>query len=133
MAHMLVDLSEADLLAKLKNFEDHFVERKVVKDDKDWKKTAVAFANSAPVGLPAVLYIGARDNGDIETPQKNLDEAQKKFNVMMEKVYPRISYVTKIVNDGRLQALAIIIPGSDLRPHFINSSFGIRRPGLRSR
>jgi len=130
---MLVDLSEADLLAKLKNFEDHFVERKVVKDDKDWKKTAVAFANSAPVGLPAVLYIGARDNGDIETPQKNLDEAQKKFNVMMEKVYPRIPYVTKIVNDGRLQALAIIIPGSDLRPHFINSSFGIRRPGLRSR
>lgn len=43
----------------------------MVKDDKDWKKTAVAFANSVPVGLPAVLYIGVRDNGEIETPQRN--------------------------------------------------------------
>jgi hypothetical protein len=118
MTHVIVDLNEADLVAKLKNFEDHFVERKVVKDDKDWKKTAVAFANSAPIGLPAVLYIGVRDNGLIEAPQKNLDEAQKKFNSMMEKVYPRVPYVTKIINDGGLQALAVIIPGSESRPHF---------------
>ena len=53
-----VALSDADLLARMKNFEDHLVERKTVKDEKDWKKTAVAFANSVPVGLPAVLYIG---------------------------------------------------------------------------
>ena len=87
--HVLVDLTEADLLARMRNFEDHFVERKVVKDDKDWKKTAVAFANSAPVGLPAILYIGVRDDGTIEVPQKNLDEAQKKFNAMMQKVFPQ--------------------------------------------
>ena len=58
-----VELNEADLLARMRNFEDHLVERKVVKDEKDWKKTAVAFANSVPVGLPAVLYIGVRDTG----------------------------------------------------------------------
>src|SRR5208337_5496248 len=95
-----------------KNFEDHLVERKTIKDEKDWKKTAVAFANSAPVGLPAVLFIGVRDNGEIETPQKDLDEAQKKFNVQMERVYPRIAYVPKIINDNGQQALAVVIPNS---------------------
>ena len=41
------------------------------------------FANSAPVGLPAVLYIGVKDEGEIETPQRNLDEVQKKFNTQI--------------------------------------------------
>src|SRR5579872_4362802 len=94
---MITELTDVDLLARMKNFEDHLVERKTIKDEKDWKKTAVAFANSAPVGLPAVLYIGVRDNGEIETPQPNMDEAQKRFNRQMEKVYPRIAYVPKII------------------------------------
>src|SRR6266478_5069428 len=107
-----VDFTEADLLARMRNFEDHLVERKVSKDEKDWKKTAVAFANSAPVSLPAVLYIGVRDSGEIETPQQNLDEVEKKFNRQMEKVYPRIAYVPKVISDDGKQALAVIIPGS---------------------
>lgn len=53
-----VELNEADLLARMKNFEDHLVERKVVSDDIDWKKTAVAFANSAAVGIPAFCLSG---------------------------------------------------------------------------
>ena|ERR1700723_1020091 len=118
-----VELNESDLLARMRNFEDHLVERKTVKDERDWKKTAVAFANSVPVGLPAVLYIGVRDNGEIETPQYNLDEVEKKFNRQMEKVYPRIAYVPKIIaGDGR-QALAVVIPGSDLRPHFAGLAY----------
>ena len=59
-------LTEQDLLARLRNFEDHFVERKTAGDSKDWVKTAVAFANSAPVDLPCVLYIGVKNNGEIE-------------------------------------------------------------------
>jgi len=120
---MIVQLSDADLLARMRNCEDHFVERKTVKDDKDWKKTAVAFANSAPIGLPAVLYIGVRNSGEIETPQKDLDEIQKKFNAQMQRVYPRIAYVPKIVTENGQQALAVIIPGSDLRPHFAGLSY----------
>lgn len=118
-----VELNETDLLARMKNFEDHLVERKVVGDEKDWKKTAVAFANSVPVGVPAVLFIGVRDNGEIETPPKNLDEAQKKFNSIMKKVYPRIPYVTKIVSENGLQALAVIVYGSELRPHFAGLAY----------
>src|SRR5882724_9987147 len=98
--NVIVHLSEADLLARMKNFEDHLVERKTVKDEKDWRKAAAAFANSVPVGLPAILYIGVRNDGDIETPQKDLDEAQKRFNSQMQRVYPRIAYVPKIISEN---------------------------------
>lgn len=118
-----LELNEIDLLARMKNFEDHLVERKVVGDDKDWKKTAVAFANSVPVGIPAVLFIGVRNNGEIERPQRDLDEAQKKFNSMMKKVYPRIFYIPKTVFENGMQALAVIIPGSELRPHFAGLAY----------
>jgi len=121
-----VELNEADLLARMKNFEDHLVERKVVSDEKDWKKTAVAFANSAPVGIPAVLFIGVRNNGEVETPQRDLDEVQKRFNTRMKTVYPRVPYVTKTITENGLQAVAIIIPGSALRPHFAGLSY-VRR------
>jgi hypothetical protein len=124
--HLTVDLNEAELLAQMKNFENHLVERKTVKDERDWRKTAVAFANSVQVGLPAVLFIGVTDNGEIQTPQSNLDDIQKRFNTQMQKVYPRIQYVTKIVTENGRRALAVIIPGSELRPHFAGLSY-VRR------
>ena len=43
-----------------------------------------------------------------------------------ERVFPRISYVPKIVSENGQQALAVIIPGSDLRPHFAGLSY-VRR------
>lgn len=123
---MIVQLSDADLLARMKNFEDHLVERKTVADEGDWKKTVVAFANSAPAGVPAVLYIGVRNNGEIETPQKNLDDVQRKFNARMAGIYPRVGYIPKIINDNGQQALAVIIPQSELRPHFAGLAY-VRR------
>jgi len=45
-------LTEAKLLARLGNVEDPFVERKNAKDIKDALKTAVAFANTLPNGVP---------------------------------------------------------------------------------
>ena len=64
---------------------------------------------------------------EIETPQQNLDEVEKKFNRHMEKIYPRIAYVPKIITEenGR-QALAVVIPGSESRPHFSGLSY-VRR------
>jgi len=44
----------------------------------------------------------------------------------MQKVYPRIQYVTKIITENGRQALAVIIPGSELRPHFAGLAY-IRR------
>jgi hypothetical protein len=120
---MTANLNDADLLARLKNFEDHFVERKTSGDHKDFVKTAVAFANSAPNGYPCVMFIGVKDNGEIETPQMNLDSLQKTFNQMMKNTYPPVPYLPKIVNDGGRQALAVIVLGSELRPHFAGLAY----------
>ena len=69
----MIDMSDADLLARLCNFEDQFVERKTVADLNDALKTVVAFANSAPLGMPCVLYIGVRDDGQFEDRQHDYD------------------------------------------------------------
>ena len=71
----MISLTDQDILLRLNSFEDAFVERKTASDSKDWLKTVVAFANSAPVGDPAILFIGVRNNGDIEEGT-NLDSLQ---------------------------------------------------------
>jgi predicted HTH transcriptional regulator len=76
------------LLARMRRFEDHFTERKTSNDLKDMIKTLVAFGNSTPPNASAVLYLGVRDSGEIETPQPNLDNLQKSFRKDLEKVYP---------------------------------------------
>ena len=124
LMEITVSLNDADLFARLKNFEDHFVERKTSGDNRDFVKTAVAFANSAPNGYPCVLYLGVKNNGEIETPQVNLDTLQKTFNQMMKNAYPPVPYLDKDRhNDGGRQALAIIVFGSELRPHFAGLAY----------
>jgi hypothetical protein len=120
---MIMEMSYADLLARMRNFEDHFVERKTSGDMKDFLKTIVAFANSAPIGYPAVLYLGVKNSGEIETPQVNLDNLQKTVNKELQKTYPRIPCFQKIIEHNERQALAIIILGSEKRPHFSGPSF----------
>jgi hypothetical protein len=41
----------------------------------------------------------------------------------MEDAYPPIFYVTKILNHGDGQCLAVVIPGSGDRPHFAGPSY----------
>jgi hypothetical protein len=123
---MIAEMSDQDLLARMKDFEDHFVERKTCGDSKDWLKTVVAFANSAPIGYPCILYIGVRDKGEIEDRQTNFDSLQKTLNKFMQDAYPRVAYLTKIITDGGKQALAVIVPGSSSRPHFAGPSY-VRR------
>jgi hypothetical protein len=119
----MIELTDADLLGKLKNCEDTFVERKTAADSKDWLKTVVAFANSTPVGYPAVLFVGVKDDGTIEAGSKNFDVLQKTFNKKMENAYPPIFYLTKILSHDDGQCLAAIIPGSEARPHFAGPSY----------
>jgi predicted HTH transcriptional regulator len=118
----MIEITDADLLLRLTNYEDHFVERKTSGESKDWLKTIVGFANSAPIGFPAVLYIGVRDGGEIEE-SVNLDSMQKTLGKKLEDAYPPIYYMTKVlVKDGQ-QFLAVIVPGSEGRPHFAGPSY----------
>ena len=105
----------------MRSFEDHFVERKTIGDQKDWLKTAVAFANSAPLDYRPVLFIGVRNQ--IETPQANLDSLQQTLNRELKKAYPPIIYSPTIVSDGTNQALAVVIFPTEDRPHFSGPAF----------
>jgi len=117
-------LTNEELLLWLRDPEHHFVERKSYGDwKKDALKTAVAFANSAPIGSPAVLFIGVKDKGAIE-PEQDIDTIQKTFSKEVAQAYPPIYYETRIVRDDQgLRCLAIVIPGSQDRPHFTGHSF----------
>jgi predicted HTH transcriptional regulator len=107
----------------MRNFEDHFVERKTSADSKDWLKTVVGFANSAPNNFPCVLYVGVKNDGEIESPQVNLDSLQRTFNKETAKAYPPVPCFPRVIQvDGR-QALAIIVFGSEQRPHFTGLSY----------
>ncbi len=118
--------NEADLLARIRRFEDHFVERKTASDKKDWLKTIVAFANSTPDGSTGVLFIGVTNEGVIEDKQNDLDAIQKTLNKELEKAYPRIQCRSHVIEENGRQALAVIVPPSSNKPHFAGPSF-IRR------
>jgi predicted HTH transcriptional regulator len=126
----MIELKDEDLLLRLRNFEDNFVERKTSRDSKDWLKTVVAFANSTPVGYPAVLFIGVKDDGTPEERTVNLDSLQKTFGEKVSEAYPVVYYLTKIVNVDGKQVLAVIVPGSADRPHFASQAYV--REGSRS-
>lgn len=120
-----MELSDQELFLRLRNFEDFFVERKTSSDKQDWLTTAVAFANSAPIGYPAVLFIGVRNDGTIEEKGDvpNLDKLQQTFSKIVSEVYPPIPTFTRVLSEGGKQFLAIIIPGSEARPHFAGHSY----------
>lgn len=119
----MIELTDEELLLRLKNFEDNFVERKTSGDSRDWLKTVVAFANSTPVGYPAVLYIGVKNDGTPEEKPVNLDSLQKTFGEKIGEAYPTIYYLTKILNVEGKQILAVIVPGSSDHPHFAGPSY----------
>ncbi len=122
-------LTDQDILLRLTAFEDSFVERKTSSDSKDWLKTAVAFANSAPVGYPAILFIGVRNDGSIED-EVNLDSLQQTLSEKLSVAYPAIYFMSRALRREGQQFLAVLIPGSESRPHFAGPAY--IRDGSRS-
>jgi hypothetical protein len=121
-----INVTEQELLARMSNFEDHFVERKTSSDGKGWLKTIVAFANSTPIDSYSVLFIGVRNSGEIEPPKSDLDKLQRNLNQQLKNVQPAVSYLQQIVSENGRQALAVIVPYSPRRPHFSGPAY-VRR------
>lgn len=118
----MIKLSDQDLLSRLTNFEDAFVERKSSGDMKDLLKTAVAFANSTPMGYPAILFYGVTNEG-VPEGKANLDTMQRTISDKLSDAYPPIYYLSKVLQQDGKQFLAVIIPGSENRPHFAGQSY----------
>ena len=109
---------------RLRDSEDNFVERKTASDKRGWLRTAVAFANSVPIGYPAVLFVGVTDNGTVEgKADTNWETLQKTFSEAIKSAYPPIFYFPRVLSDSGKKFLAVIIPGSPNRPHFAGQSY----------
>lgn len=117
-----MELTERDLLLRLADTEDHFVERKSSGDSKDWLKSVVAFANSTPIGQEAVLFIGVKHDGTVEG-KDHLDTLQRTFRKKMEAAYPPIPTFSKVLKCDGKEFLAVIVPGSKDGPHFAGPSY----------
>jgi schlafen family protein len=110
------------LVARLGQSEDPWVERKASFDETDVRRTLVAFANSVNEGQIAVLFIGAR-NGGQHPGVRDADDMQKKLaGVATKKCYPPIEYQTCVlkveVGGKKVEVLSVMVPFSKSRPHF---------------
>jgi len=118
-------LTDEQIIAKLRPSEDNFVERKSSSDKRDWLKTVIAFANTCPINFPGVLLIGVRHDGTIEE-RVNLDQLQMTLNEILNEAYPPIFRLPKVIEHAGRSFLAVLVPGSEERPHFSGPAF-VRR------
>src|SRR5579884_3629275 len=117
------DITIETLKLKLKSTEHDFVERKSKSDKGGWLEAAVAFANSAPVGYPAVLFVGADDAGNPQIEASGVEVVIKSVSSVLDRPFPAIyRHIVPLHLSGG-SCLAVIIPGSDNRPHFSGASF----------
>jgi predicted HTH transcriptional regulator len=98
------------------------VERKTNQGKADWLHTAVAFANAVPIGYPAVLFVGVDNKGN---PQQNgdLESLQKTVSQEINRAFPPIYYLPRVLTLDGNGFIAIIIPGSPSRPHFAGKAY----------
>lgn len=118
----MIELADEDILARLDNVEDSFVERKTEGDSGDWLKTVVAFANSVPIGFPALLFIGVKDDGTIQG-LANADSLQRKLSGKINEAYPVPYHCSEVLEKDGKKFLAVVVPGSENRPHFAGRSY----------
>jgi hypothetical protein len=121
----MIQVTDEELFLRLQGTEDNFVERKRFSDDRQWNRTAVAFANSCPIDFPGILFIGVYDNGMIERSKDpvNLDSLQKTLAQRIADAWPPIYFLPKVLHRDGVEFLAVLIPGSPLRPHFAGHSY----------
>jgi predicted HTH transcriptional regulator len=116
------ELTDAEILLRLTNTEDSTVERKTAADFRDCLKTAVAFSNSLPIGDPGIIFVGVFDDGRVED-KNNIESLQIKVSGEINKIYPPICSQMKALEKDAKMFLAVIVRGSDNRPHFAGQSF----------
>ncbi len=119
-------MTRAELLERLQRPEDNFVERKPQGVNRsDIRRTLVAFANSLSAGGEAVLFIGVRDNGEIEGCA-NVDAKQKDVRSAGGECYPPISPICEVLQVDGLDVLAVVVGATADRPHFSGAAY-VRR------
>jgi Putative DNA-binding domain len=122
--NLLVSIADEELISKVTDTENNFIERKTASDTDGWLKTAVAFANSCPIGFPGVLYIGVNNDGTIQSHKEpNFEKLQKTISRVIDDAWPPIYSLSKTLKKSDAEFIAVMIPGSPLRPHFTGQAY----------
>ena len=87
---LIESLTEEALVLRVRSTEHDFVERKSRGDRGAWLQTAVAFANSAPIGWPAILFVGVDDDGNPQQNADKLEDLMKSVSGILDQAYPAI-------------------------------------------
>ncbi|BDC50643.1 hypothetical protein F183_A29590 [Bryobacterales bacterium F-183] len=124
-------LSEQALLLRLKSTEHDFVERKPKSQKGEWLQVAVAFANSAPIGWPCILFAGASDDGVPQEKPEHLETLVRTVTGVLDQAYPAIYRHVVPLTTPEGCCVAVIIPGSPERPHFAGKAYVRREDGIR--
>ncbi len=118
--------TKEELVSRLKDHEDGFLERKTeaAANAQEIRKTLVAFANSVPQGRTAVFYIGVDDNGTVvgitspESLQRTIADQAKRV------CYPPVEgYQVEVLSIDGKNVLAVSVEASNKRPHFAGPAY----------
>ena len=117
-------MTDEALLKRLKDQEDGFTERKLEgAGSSKFRETLVAFANSVPENLTAILFVGVSDDGRVEGVT-NPDSLQRTLRNIAEKdCYPPVKYQSQVLPAEGKNVLAVVVEASPNRPHFSGPSF----------
>jgi Putative DNA-binding domain len=121
-------MNENDLLARLlsgRSSETSFVERKPGSVNKtEIRREACAFANSTPEPEESVIFVGVHDKTGKPTGIENMESLQKKIREALRmECYPPIAYMTREMPYEGETVLAVVIPSSELKPHFTGPAY----------
>lgn len=116
--------TKQELLNRIGDFEDNFTERKPDSaNDREIRKTIVAFANSSPEGRTAVLYVGIGNDGEVLGVQSPDSQQKRISRICSEDCYPPIIPVMEVIEKGGRNIVAVILKRSNDRPHFSGPAF----------
>jgi len=117
-------MTNDELLERLRDHEDNFVERKSDGlSPADIRKAASAFANTVE-GRSAILFIGVHDKTCEILGVRDTDQIQKKVRAAcQENCYPPITYTSNVLTCDGKSVVAVVIPPSSGKPHFTGPAF----------
>ena len=117
-------LTPEALILRLKSTEHDFVERKPRGQKGEWLQTAAAFANSAPIGWPAILFVGVDDAGHPQQQKDKIPDLLNAVSAVLDQAYPPIyRHIVPLDLPDEGSCLAVVIPGSPVRPHFAGKAY----------
>jgi hypothetical protein len=114
--------TDEQLLAKIGEREDNFVERKSNAQRAEIRQTLSAFANSLPETREGIIFIGIADNGNV-VGVDNTEGAQRTVGEAAADCYPTVAYTARVIRPEGRNVVAITVPHSRERPHFSGAAF----------